>query len=544
MDAAQQSSPANPQHLTGIPLALVIFGLLLSVFCLGLDRSIIATAIPQITNDFDSLEDVAWYGSAYLLTTCSFQLIFGKFYAEYKVNWVYLIALAIFEIGSLICGCAPNSVALIIGRAIQGVGCAGVMTGALVIITKSLPLHKRPMYTGLIGGISGVAQIVAPTLGGVLTDRASWRWCFWINLPLGAATAGVVVLFARLPQTQAASAAKRNQSPWSFIQRLDLLGTALLMPWMVCLLLALEWGGTTYAWDNWRIILCLCLFAVLFLVWVYVQHVKGDAATLPLRIMKERSVSAGMLFMLGRSGSLFVVVYYVPIWFQSVKQESAEQSGINFLTASAAMTVASITSGTLTTKIGYYIPQMLCSVVLTSIAAGLIYEYNVNTSTAYWAGTLVMFGFGAGLGMQIPITAVQTILKGADIAIATSVLVLAQTLGASVFLAVAQNLFQNELVTGLADHAPTVDPAVVVSNGVSGLVTVIQDKYGSAAVPGVLQAYSFALRKCFLLCLVLSCVTIFGVVSMESRNVKKESAREAKEASESTVALQHGQRQG
>lgn len=155
-----------------------------------------------------------------------------------------------------------------------------------------------------------------------------------------------------------------------------------------------------------------------------------------------------------------------------------------------------------------------------------------------------MFGFGAGLGMQIPITAVQTILKGADIAIATSVLVLAQTLGASVFLAVAQNLFQNELVTGLADHAPTVDPAVVVSNGVSGLVTVIQDKYGSAAVPGVLQAYSFALRKCFLLCLVLSCVTIFGVVSMESRNVKKESAREAKEASESTVALQHGQRQG
>lgn len=130
------------------------------------DRSILATAIPKITSQFNSLDDVAWYGSSYLLTTCCFQLMFGKLYADFKVKWVFTAALALFEIGSLVAGCAPNSVALIIGRAIQGVGCAGVLTGAFTIIALVLPLHKRPMYTGLIGSVSGISQIIAPTLGG------------------------------------------------------------------------------------------------------------------------------------------------------------------------------------------------------------------------------------------------------------------------------------------------------------------------------------------------------------------------------------------
>lgn len=157
-------------------------------------------------------------------------------------------------------------------------------------------------------------------------------------------TAVVVFFFSRLPHSQVP---KKNASPWDFVQKLDLLGTALLMPWTVCLLLALEWGGTTYSWSNWRIVLCLCLFAVLFMLWLYVQHIKGDGATVPLRIMKQRSVASGIIYMLGRAGSLLVVVYYVPIWFQAVKNVSAEQSGINFLAASGPMTIAAISSGTL-----------------------------------------------------------------------------------------------------------------------------------------------------------------------------------------------------
>lgn len=153
----------------------------LSVFLMALDNTIIATAIPAITDQFHSLPDVGWYGSAYLLTTASFQLLFGKFYTFFSLKWVYLIAIGIFELGSLLCGVAPNSTALIVGRAIAGVGSAGIFSGALIIVAYSVPLAKRPMYTGFIGAMYGIASVAGPLLGGAFTDKVSWRWCFYIN---------------------------------------------------------------------------------------------------------------------------------------------------------------------------------------------------------------------------------------------------------------------------------------------------------------------------------------------------------------------------
>lgn len=268
--------------------------------------------------------------------------MFGKLYVEFDVKWVFITALALFEVGSLVAGCAPNSIALIIGRAIQGIGCAGVLTGALTIIAASLPLHRRPVFTGLIGSINGISQIIAPTLGGVLTNRATWRWCFWINLPLGAMTGLVVILVVKLPPKPKAA------EPRSLVQlfnKLDFSGTVTLMPGIISLLLALEWGGVTYSWSNWRVILCLVFFGVLFPVWLFIQYRKGEAATLPMRILKQRSVASGVLFSFCQGASLFVVVYYVPIWFQAVKGVSAEKSGVNFLATTAAMTLTAMMGG-------------------------------------------------------------------------------------------------------------------------------------------------------------------------------------------------------
>jgi MFS family permease len=151
---------------------------------MALDNSIIATAIPRITDQFHSLGDVGWYGSAYLLTTAALQLLFGKFYSYFSIKWTYLVAISIFELGSLICGVANSSLTLIIGRAVAGLGSAGIFSGALIILAHSVPLEKRPAYSGFIGSMYGIASVSGPLLGGVFTDKATWRWCFYINLPI------------------------------------------------------------------------------------------------------------------------------------------------------------------------------------------------------------------------------------------------------------------------------------------------------------------------------------------------------------------------
>ena len=148
---------------------------------LNQDNTIIATAIPRISDDFSAIEDIGWYGSSYLLTTCAFQLLWGKFYTFFSIKWTFLTAIGIFELGSLVCGVAPNSTALILGRAIAGLGSAGIFSGALIIIAYSVPLDRRPIYTGLIGGMYGIASVAGPLMGGAFTDRLTWRWCFYIK---------------------------------------------------------------------------------------------------------------------------------------------------------------------------------------------------------------------------------------------------------------------------------------------------------------------------------------------------------------------------
>lgn len=177
-----QNDEEDPEveYPTSIKLLLITIALCLTVFCIALDNTIIATAIPKITDHFKAIDDIAWYGSAYLLTTCSFQLFFGKLYSFLSLKWVFLVALFIFELGSFVCGIAPTSTALIVGRAVAGVGSAGLFSGAILIIANSVPLRKRPSYTGLIGAMYGLASVAGPLMGGAFTDHLTWRWCFYM----------------------------------------------------------------------------------------------------------------------------------------------------------------------------------------------------------------------------------------------------------------------------------------------------------------------------------------------------------------------------
>ncbi|KAL7960374.1 major facilitator superfamily domain-containing protein [Trichoderma compactum] len=469
--------PSGIDYPSGINLIILFVGLFLAALCVGLDRTTVATAIPKITSDFNSPNDVGWYGSAYLLTNCCFQLFFGKLYAEFPVKWVFLIALLIFEIGSIVCATAPSSVALIVGRAVAGIGGAGIVSGTLIILSRCLPLHKRPKYTGAMGGSVGIAQITSPTLGGVFTDK----------------TKGTII---------------------GFLDLFDLIGTLVLIPWVICLLLALQWGVSQYSWNSWRIIVLLVLFAVLFVLRAPTQYKQGNKATLPLRIIKQRSMASGIIYMFFLFSAFFVSNYYVPIWFRSVKGVSAYKSGIYFLTMSAGLSLAVIASGFLTTRIGYFVPNMIMSTILSSVGAGLIYSFDPHTSTSLWVSSLIIMGVGTGIGAQQPLIVAQTVFKGADIALSTSALIFTQTLAGTIFLSVAENIFQNQLISQLHKLVPEIDPRDIIETGASSLRQFIQAKFPQH-LNAVLTAYNNNIRHVVLRSVIFACLNAIPDAFME-----------------------------
>ncbi|KAH7371482.1 major facilitator superfamily transporter [Pyrenochaeta sp. MPI-SDFR-AT-0127] len=505
---------ATPVYPSGAKTALIMVSLYISIFLVALDRTIIGPAIPAITNQFNSIGDIGWYGSAYMLTSAGFILLYGRIYTFFPTKSVFLSGIFLFEAGSAICGAAQTSTMLIIGRAIAGLGSSGIFTGAILIMLNTVPLHRRPMLQGLFGACFGVASVAGPLLGGAFTgSKATWRWCFYINLPLGGLTILVVCFLLKLEEQKPKLATWKETA-----KHLDPLGTALFLPSITCLLLALEWGAAEYAWNEPRMIALLVVFAVLFVAFIVWQFfTRNTTATVPARIIFQRSVAFGGASQFCVGSTMLTVSIYIPLWFQAIKGVSAMQSGINTIPLVLSVVVGSILSGGLVQKIGYYTPFMILGSCFMAVGTGLLTTWNMGTSTGMWIGYEIIIGFGVGCTMQHPNIAVQTVLPKHDVPIGTAVLSLCQTLGGAVFTAVGQNLYIDKFSGGL-ERIGGLDPGHILDAGATDLTSFVPE----ALRQRVLEAYNDALTNgTFFAALIVACLAVPAALGMEWRSVKE-----------------------
>jgi MFS transporter, DHA2 family, glioxin efflux transporter len=501
----QLSQVDTSDYPTKIPLVMIVVALCLAVFMMALDMTIVATAIPKITDEFHSLDQVGWYGSAFFLTVAAFQSTWGKAFKYFPLKTSFLLSMFIFELGSLICAVANGSTMLIIGRAIAGAGGAGLSSGAYTIIAFSAPPRQRPAFTGVLGAVFGVASVIGPLLGGVFTDDLSWRWCFYINLPVGGLAAAMVFFFFTPPKASKPVQATLKEK----LLQMDLPGTFTIMAATVCYLLAMQWGGSTKPWSDGSVIGTLVAFGVLVIVFVAIEWYSGNRALLQFRLLKDRTIAASVGYIFIISGSFFILLYYLPIYFQATKHVSASRSGIDNLPLVFGASIFSVVSGVLITITGHYVPLMVFGSVVSSVGCGLVYTLDITSGSGKWIGYQALCGIGLGLVFQIPVIVNQSVVKVSDLATISAMTLFFQTIGGAFMISAAQAGFTNKLIERLPFTAPGADKTLVLMTGASEL----RNTFHGEQLAGVLAAYMDGLKVPFALaiaCAATSTLVAFG----------------------------------
>ncbi|KAF2260652.1 MFS general substrate transporter [Lojkania enalia] len=511
VESKQAADSNSKNYVTGWRLRLLTGALMLGMFLVGVDSSIIGVVTPKITTSFHAMDDIAWYGSGYMLPHTVLQPTFGSFYKMFDVKSVYLASIAIFEIGSCLCAAAPNSTSFIIGRVIAGCGAAGILQGTLSIVGYSVPRKKVPLYYGYVLSVQGVSACSAPIFGGIFADSANWRWCFWINLPLGGIA---LIVVPWLIHSQPFIETLRSLPFLTRLRRVDWLGTLFFMSSFICLFLALQWAGQTKPWKSSEVIGLFVGFVLLLSIFAVIQRYMGEESLIPLRILKNRTILLGSIYLVLLGLQMAIYLYYVPIYFQAVRGTSATNSGVRMIAMDAARILFIIISGGLVTKFGHYMPYMAAGTVINAIGAGLMVTLNTSTTTALSTTFLLIVGTGAGIGGNQPFTAVQAVLYEDDLPVGNGLSVFGLQLGTSLAFAIGQTAFLTKIFHTLERNILTVGIPrdKIIAAGASHL-----DQLASnLEVLGVLRkAYAWGIRDTMIVALVAICLANLCCLGMD-----------------------------
>lgn len=443
---------------TGPPVAglthrqiLVVFsGLMAGMLLAALDQTIVSTALPTIVGDLGGLDHLSWVVTAYLLTTTASTPLYGKLSDIYGRRLMFQSAIVIFVVGSVLCGLSQDMLQLIVFRGIQGVGAGGLMAMAFAIIGDIVSPRERGRYTGYLGAVFAVASVAGPLLGGFFVDNLTWRWVFYVNVPIGIAALVITSSVLRLPF------ARQDHE-------IDFVGAGLLVADVSTLLLGLVWGGSEYPWGSPVIVGLLVGSVVLTAVFLW-WEIRTPEPILPLRLFRGRVFSGGVALSFLLGGAMFGAIVFLPLFLQVATGATATNSGLLLLPLMAGLMTTSILSGRVIAKTGHYRRWPIAGMGIAAVGMYLLSTMEPDTTRVASSLYMLVVGVGLGMVMQVLVLAVQNAADFKDLGVATSSVNFFRSLGGSFGVSIFGVLFATLLDDKLAALLP---PGALSSAGLS-----------------------------------------------------------------------------
>ncbi|KAL3247176.1 hypothetical protein ABHI18_012486 [Aspergillus niger] len=438
---------------------LIIAGLSITSLLTAIECTVPSTALPTISRDLNAGESYVWFVDALFLSSTAVQPLFGQLADVFGRRWPLISAVAFFALGSGISGGASSTAMLIAGRTIQGVGLGGVNMLIDVVVCDLVPLRERGQVTALIFVVFAVGSSIGPFIGGAFTQHVTWRWAFYISLPIAGSAMVFMILFLQVKSQNHTTFADK-------MKRIDWLGNTILVAAVVAVLIALSFGGTSYPWSSWRVIVPLVLGLIGLIAFALVQVTPKlcPEPTMPPRLFANRTTFAAFVISFLHGMLMYWELYFLPVYFQGVQLSTSTRSGVELLPTVIVTVPAAIVAGALVTKTGRYKPIQISGFAFMALGMGLFSLLDQNSSTGAWVGYQLLAAIGSGFIVTSTLPAAQAALSEADVATSTATWAFCRAFGAVWGVSIPAAIFNNRFAAQVSAQNDTGHAAQVLQN--------------------------------------------------------------------------------